>query len=251
MTIDFHLHVKLSKKSSFSIENFNNIIEEAKENGMTAITITEHFNTLNFHEVYDTLEKTYSYKNDYFEVNGIKAFTGMEVDIAENGHVLVIGNLKKVREIRKILSSHETSDCFIALETLLKLCSENSMLVIGSHPFRKDHPLYKVQDELLCKFDAFDLNGKDLFTYGIEEMKEKVMNMGNQYTVPVVTGSDTHQYLQLGCVMTEFEKDCTTVKEIKEEIAKGKYKIVISPCLKTKVKAATIIKKLLKEKLKV
>lgn len=251
MTIDFHLHVKLSKKATFSMENFKNIIEEAKENNLTAIAITEHFNTLNFNDVYDTLEKTYTYKKDYFDVDGLKVFTGMEVDIAENAHVLVIGNLKNVREVRKFLSNHENKDCFVALKTLLVICEENSMLVIGSHPFRDDHPLYKVKDELLDKFDAFDLNGKDLFTYGIEEMKKKVMDMGKKYKVPIVTGSDTHQYLQVGCVMTEFEKDCDTIIEMKDEISSRRYKIIISSCLKTKVKAATIIKKLLKEKINV
>lgn len=246
MKIDFHSHVKLSKKTDFDIENFKELIKEAKEEGLTAITITEHFNTSNFPAVYNTLDEYYEYKHDYYDVDGFKAFTGMEVDIAENGHVLVIGNLKEIRKMREELNDYDTKESFISLEKLFELGRVYDMLIIGSHPFREDHPLYKAAPELLGKFDAFDLNGKDLYEYGIEEMTNKVKELGKKYKVPIVTGSDTHQYLQIGSVMTIFEKECNTVKEIKNEINSGNYELFISQNLRLKIKAATMIKSLLK-----
>ncbi|EKQ58051.1 MULTISPECIES: PHP-associated domain-containing protein [unclassified Clostridium] len=249
MKIDFHSHVKLSKKTNFSIDNFRELIKEAKEEGLTAITITEHFNTLNFPEVYDTLDKNYEYKDDYYDIDGFKAFTGMEVDVKENGHVLIIGNLRNIREVREYLNDYDSKESFISLKKLFGLCETYDMLIIGSHPFREDHPLYKAEPELLSRFNAFDLNGKDLFTYGIEEMSKKVKELGEEYNVPIVTGSDTHQYLQIGSVMTAFEKECNTVKEIKDEIKCGRYEISVSPHLNIKIKAATIIKSILKKQL--
>lgn len=251
MKIDFHSHVKLSKKTNFSLDYFKDIVKEAKGEGLTALAVTEHFNTLNFDAVYDTLDVNYEYKNDYYEADGLKIFTGMEVDVAENGHVLVIGNLKNVKKIRKQLAGHEVQKNFIGLQNLFELCSPFNMLVIGGHPFREEHPLYKASPDLLKKFDAFDMNGKDLFEYGIEEMKAKVLKLGQEYNIPIVTGSDSHQYLQLGCVASVFKKECDTIEEIKREIAAGNYEIYISDCLITKVKAATMIKKLLKKELEV
>lgn len=251
MKIDFHSHVKLSKKTDFDIENFKELINEAKAEGLTAITITEHFNTSNFPAVYNTLDEYYEYKHDYYDIDGFKAFTGMEVDIAENGHVLVIGNLKEIRKIREELNDYDTKGSFISLEKLFELGRAYDMLIIGSHPFREDHPLYKASPESLSKFDAFDLNGKDLYEYGIEEMTNKVKELGKKYNVSIVTGSDTHQYLQIGSVMTIFEKECNTVKEIKNEIKSGSYELFISQNLRLKIKAATMIKSLLKKQLEV
>ena len=247
MKIDFHSHIKLSKKTEFDIENFKEVIKEAQEEGLTAITITEHFNTANFPAVYNTLDEYYEYKHDYYDIDGFKAFTGMEVDVAETGHVLVIGNLKNVRKIRKDLNNYETKENFIPLGKLFELCKVYDMLIIGSHPFREDHPLYKAAPELLGKFNAFDLNGKDLYVYGIDEMTKKVKELGKEYNVPIVTGSDTHQYLQIGSVMTIFETECNTVKEIKNEISLGRYELFISQNLRIKIKAATMIKNILKK----
>jgi PHP family Zn ribbon phosphoesterase len=249
MKIDFHSHVKLSKKTAFDIDNFKELIKEAREEGLTAIAITEHFNTSNFPVVYDTLDQYYEYTNDYYNVDGFKAFTGMEVDVAEEAHILVIGNLKDIRILREALNGYDTKGNFIALEKLFELCRPYDMLIIGSHPFREDHPLYKAAPELLNKFHGFDLNGKDLYVYGIEEMTSMVKALGEKHKVPVVAGSDTHQYLQIGSVMTVFEKECNTVKEIKEEIAAERYSLFISPNLRIKIKAATMIKSLLKKQL--
>jgi hypothetical protein len=44
--------------------------------------------------------------------------------------------------------------------------------------------------------------------------------------------------------MTIFEKECNTVKEIKNEIYSGKYELFISQNLRIKIKAATMIKSL-------
>lgn len=248
MKIDFHSHVKLAKNSDFSMDNFRDIIKEAKEQGLTALTITEHFNTSNFLMIYDTLDEYYEYKSDYYDVEGLKIFTGMEVNIPGNYHILLIGNIVNIRKIRQGLNGYEEKDAFISLDKLFELCDSSDILIILAHPFRHD-TLCTIKPELLERFNAFDLNGKDLFEYGIKEMTAKVMNLGERYDIPVITGSDSHQYLQLGSLMTIFDKECETISEIKNEIKAGRYEIFISPCLNIKVKAARIIKNFLKPQL--
>ncbi|MDQ8737518.1 hypothetical protein [Paenibacillus sp. LHD-38] len=56
MNIDLHTHGKLSKKTHFSLEYFLSMVREAKENGLQAVALTEHFNTLNFTDMMDQLD---------------------------------------------------------------------------------------------------------------------------------------------------------------------------------------------------
>ena len=66
MIIDFHSHVKISKKSNFMPDYFREMIVEAKQNGLTALVLTEHFNTIRFFDIYSFLDKHYSYVDGYY-----------------------------------------------------------------------------------------------------------------------------------------------------------------------------------------
>ena len=174
MKIDFHTHGKLSKKVTFSLEYFKEMVDAAKENGLDAIALTEHFNTHQFMDVYDTLDKEFPYIYDYYDVNGVKVFPGMEVDIQEKGHILFIGSRINIRALRQKLNAYTEKNHFISFGTLLEEASEFEFLKIGAHPFRDSTPLHHLERELLMKLDAFDLNGKDLYKQGIRENSEKV-----------------------------------------------------------------------------
>jgi PHP family Zn ribbon phosphoesterase len=171
----------------------------------------------------------------------------MEVDIAEGGHILVSGPKDKLLEIRHSLEEHVAPDRFIGLRELFELCEPRGMMVIGGHPYRKSNHLYHIDKSLLRKFDAFDLNGKDLHEIGIQENIAKVLTLGVELDVPVVAGSDAHQLFQVGCVFNEFPGDYETVAELKTAIRERAHKRVLSPSLHLQVRAANLVKKLLKK----
>ena len=58
---------------------------------------------------------------------------------------------------------------------------------------------------MLKQLDAFDLNGKDLHTRGIEENINDVNAFAEALDKPVVGGSDTHHFKQYGAVYTVLE----------------------------------------------
>ncbi|OZB94291.1 PHP-associated domain-containing protein [Paenibacillus sp. XY044] len=251
MNIDFHFHVKLSKKTDFSMDHFNEMLDEAIDQGLQAITLTEHFNTRRFAEVYGTLDRMLPCNNHYYDRDGFKIFTGMEVDVAEGGHILVSGPKDSLLEIRDLLEPHTAAGSFIGLAELFELCEPRGMMVIGGHPFRESNHLCHVDRELLRRFDAFDLNGKDLHEIGIQENIALVLPLGAELGVPVVAGSDAHQMFQVGCVYNALPGDYETVAELKEAIRAGACKRVISPSLHLQVRAAGAVKKLLKKKVEV
>ncbi len=248
MIIDFHTHGKLAKRVDFDLEFFKEVIANAKESGLTALALTEHFNTKNFYEIYETLDEHFEYKHDYYDVNGFKVFTGMEVDAKEIGHLLFLANKESILEIRNQLSDHTTEETFLPITELLNLADKYGVLKIGAHPLRESTPLHQHPEEVLRRFDAFDLNGKDMHVHGVEAMKFAVHEFADMCDVPVVCGSDSHHPIHIGVVKNKLP-ECETVEDIKQAIRTRSFTSEISPVLHTRIQAATIVKKKMKEEL--
>ncbi|MGF7047934.1 putative metal-dependent phosphoesterase TrpH [Paenibacillus sp. DS2015] len=246
MKIDLHSHIKLTKKTTFSIEYFQESIQEAISNGLNAIAMTEHFNTYHFHDIYDSLDRNYTYTEDYYDVDGFKVFPGMEIDVKFGGHILVIGTRGAILELRSRLEPHIEADEFIAFEQLLDWCDELSLLRIGAHPYRESNSLTQHDPALLRRLDGFDLNAKDLFSYG-PTMRDTVQALAHSTGIPMVAGSDTHHPLQFGSIINELDGEYNKVSELSTCLKQGRYHIIVSPCLEEKVKGANLIKKLLKQ----
>src|SRR5699024_3204880 len=98
---------------------------------------------------------------------------------------------------------------------------------------------------VLKQFDAYDLNGKDLFTDGID-MEKRVHTFADEYKIPVVGGSDTHQQLQYGSIINIF-LECDSIDELRKAIQQSYYDIKISSYLEMKVNAENQVKKLIKK----
>lgn len=246
MHIDFHTHANLSKKITVSLEEFKEKMREAKASGLTALAITEHFNSANIIELYETLQEEFPYEEEYYQIEGMKVFCGLEVDVKENGHFLVIGAREDILTIAQLLLPFQNEENFIPVRDLITLLSEFNVLKIGAHPLRESTPWNHHDPSVLKQFDAYDLNGKDLYTYGLE-IEERVHAFANEYQIPVVGGSDTHQHLQYGAIINVFP-ECDSIDEIRQTIRQGNYETKISPSLEVKVKAARQVKKKLKEK---
>lgn len=247
MNIDMHTHVKISKKSEFMPAYFQEMVEEAKRAGLDAIALTEHFNTDNFLDVYHYLDAHYSYKDDYYDVEGLKIFPGMEVDVKEIGHILIICRRESIFHIFQRLMPHVEKNHFIPFADLMDLAESFETIVIGGHPFRSSTPLTQHDPHQLKRLDAFDLNGKDLHSIGIEKNQKYVYGFAEQLGLPVVAGSDTHQFLQYGAVMNIVDTDCSTIAELKKVLKNNAYTIEIAQDLHLRVRAASLTKKLMKE----
>lgn len=247
MKIDLHCHIKLSKKTDFQIEYFNQAIREASLAGLDAIAMTEHFNTSNFYEVYDQLDAAYPYRENYYDVNGFKVFPGMEIDVDQKGHILVIGTRNKILDLRHRLEPFTEKDAFVPFEQLLDWCDELDLLRIGAHPHRESNPLTQHELSLLSRLDAFDINGKDVGTYG-SAMIDQVKKLANEVGIPVIVGSDTHHPLQFGCVYNQLDAHYNSYEQIRSCIKENRHEFVISQSLPLHIKAATLVKKLLKER---
>ncbi len=250
MWIDFHVHGKLTKSVDFDLEYFNKVIDCAKDTGLDSFVLSEHFNTKDYYTMYRKLEENFEYINDYYLIDGFKVFMGMEVDVENGGHVVLVSNRTNILNIRKRLDNYTNKGEFIPFKDLLDLADEYNCIKIGAHPYRGEHPLAENQEiDQLKRLDALDLNAKDVFTKGYQETHSELEALSNKLGNNIVTGSDSHYPTQLGSVKTNLGKDCETIEDIRACIKSGNYEIEISDVLDIKVYSASTTKKHLKAQL--
>ncbi len=247
MKIDFHTHGKLAKKLPFSPEYTDWLFGEAKKAGLDALCLTEHFNTLGFQEVYRYIAGRCEREGDSLvTAEGFRIFPGMEVDIAEGGHTLVIGPLECILEMNRRLEPHKEAEKFLSFEKWSKMVEEYPVLFGAGHPYRAGGHIPELPRELLERFQFLDMNGKDL-ARDPEGTWEKMRRLSRQLSRPLVAGSDTHQSFQYGCVCNVFEETVDRVEELYRQILEKKYRISQSEILKFQVETAGILKRSLKE----
>lgn len=247
MYIDFHTHGKLAKKLPFSTIYTDWLFHEAKEAGLDALCLTEHFNTLQFDELYGYIMERCEREGDTFVTDcGLRIFAGMETDIAEGGHILSIGKPEEILELNKRLEPHKEKGEFLCFENLMKLFGEYSIIIGGGHPFREGSHIPQISDEQLAALDFLDLNGKDIAA-DRKGTEEKTYALAKRLGIPVVSGSDTHQAVQYGCIRTKFEQTICRIEELHKEMEAGRYRIEISDYASFQVKTAGMLKKALKE----
>lgn len=244
MWIDFHTHTKMSKKIDFSIDYFMKMVRSAQKNGLDALALTEHFNTKRYEDIYSTLNKHFIYHHDYYDVNGFKVFPGMEVDIKEKGHILLIGNRDDIQTIHNGFVGKIEKSKFPTFEEVLGTAEQFNVLKIGAHPTRISTPLTHLSNEKLQRFDAFDLNGKDVAKQ--KDTIVRLQQLGQQLGKPVVCGSDSHLPVQFGCVKNQLYKDCDTIDDLRQCLIERQYEIRVSNYAALKVFAARFVKRTLK-----
>ncbi len=247
MKLDFHTHGKLAKRLPFSTEYTDWLFEEAKRAGLDALCLTEHFNTLQFEEVYGYLiEKSRREGDTLVLENGLRIFPGMETDIAEGGHILTLGSAETILELNQRLAPHKIPGKFLPFKELMDLFREYDVYVGAAHPFREGGHIPELPEDQLGRLDFIDLNGKDV-AEDLEGTKIRTYEMGNKITKPVIGGSDTHQAVQYGCIYTDFDEEVVTFQELYRKMITGAYYIVISPMASFQVRTAGILKRALKE----
>lgn len=242
MTIDFHVHGKITSKFDFDEESFLQTIKEAKNNGLDSVVITEHCGCYRFEAGFEFLNNNFNKINDYYDVNGLKVFYGMEVTTKQDLDILFIGTTENVFDLRNKIIAVLNDDKYIDIEVLFDLDIPRELLIILAHPYRHYDELPHLSPLITSRLDAIELNSKDIYRQGIDTMKDKITKLSKTLNLPITAGSDTHYYMQVSTARNVFEKDCNSVFEIKEEIGLRNYEILFSDDLSERVNKAITAK---------
>ena len=128
----------------------------------------------------------------------------------------------------------------------MELFGQYPVLVGCGHPFRTPGHVPELPEKQLGRLKFLDLNGKDL-ALDRERTEQKTYALGAQLRKPVVSGSDTHQAVQYGCIATCFEGTFDTVEEMHQEMLAGRYEIQLVDSAAFQVRTACLLKRSLKE----
>lgn len=246
MDIDFHTHGKLAKYLAFSPDYTDWLFNEAREAGLDALCLTEHFNTQGFHDVYADIADRFPCVGDAYDVGGLLVFPGMEIDVAEGGHTLALGPMGQILELNRELEPHKQRGSFLPFDELVGRVRAHGLRFGAGHPFRAPGHLPELSEPQLANFDFLDLNGKDL-ARDRERTERLTYALAGRLGIPVISGSDTHQAFQYGCVVTRLARRATTYDEVFEQVAAGEYQIVLAQDAAFRVKTAGYLKRALKE----
>ena len=164
--------------------------------------------------------------------------------MAEGGHILSIGPLEAILELNRRLEPNKEKGSFLPFQRLMDLFEEFPV-VVGLRPSRPGH-VPELPEEQLRRLRFLDLNGKDL-ALDRERTERLTYALGKKLSIPVVSGSDTHQAVQYGCVTTVFERNCDTIPELYEEMQAGRYAIHLADTATFQVRTACLLKRSLKE----
>ena len=244
MVIDFHYHTLLWKKSPFYMDFFLKTIASIKRQKIDAVAITDHYNAKNFEDIYSSLDENYSYNGEYYDVDGIKIFPGVELSIHEHGHIIAIGKKEDVLEIRRCLYSPGLMKRKPSLMRVVDEIDKRGMLGIWAHPIRRGDPLNRVDINIAKRLRFMDFNGKDL------KKAKEMRSFEAQTGLIAVSGSDTHHPFQAGVVKTILNDECNTLREIVECISNRRFAIKVHPFGRIKCEMARRLKRRWKRKLR-
>ena len=247
MIIDFHTHGKLAKYLEFSPAYTDWLFAAAKGAGLDAICLTEHFNTQGFRQVYADISSRYPQVGDAFDVNGLLVFPGMEVDIAESGHTLVLGPMEDILHFNAALEPHKAKGSFLPFDELADEVARRGLHFGAAHPFREPGRIPTLSDEQVARFEFVDLNGKDLAHDRTRTVEQTYAFAARAGGLPVVSGSDTHQAFQYRCVATRMARRCTTFDELFAQVHARDFEIELADDLEFRVLTAATLKRALKE----
>lgn len=69
-------------------------------------------------------------------MNGLLVFPGMEVDVAESGHTLVLGTMEEILDFNRALEPHKAKGSFLPLAELAEEVRRRRLFFGAAHPFR-------------------------------------------------------------------------------------------------------------------
>lgn len=185
-----HIH---SSFSPCSVINIPQLLQRARDLGLSGICITDHDTT----DSKSIIEKR-------VDSSGICVIVGIEYTTTK-GDFLVFGPIEHIPR-------------GMDAENLLRWINKVGGIAIPAHPFREDRP---VDLNILRSFKVIEgLNGRNK-QYENELCKKWLKRRGNG--MKEIGGSDAHTIEEVGRIVTVFKKNIYSTEDLIEELQYGHY----------------------------
>lgn len=238
---DLHVHTKLSKSEPFSLKRILGLVRQGRKIGLDGFAVTEHFHSLNFWDIYTTLEKAFPKRHGLLEpAPGFFLVPGAEVTLQEQADVVVIGAVEDLRQLDSRFNPGLAQGYHPSFEELVGTAGDLRLVLIGAHMFRPQKSLARLGESYLLRLSALEANGRD-FAY-----TEKLLKQAAILDLPVVGGSDAHHSWQLGVRATLVPLEEVSLAGLQEAIRQHQTGIAGLPAASWRVNCAAWYKKVVK-----
>jgi hypothetical protein len=165
----------------------------------------------------------------------------MEVNVREGPHVVVLGEREAILAYHARFRHNMTPETYCFAHEVFDRQEGLRLLTILAHPFRPGREMARIDARLYSCFDALELNARDLVLVG-KEIAARTEHVAWVCGLPMVAGSDTHHYHQLGTVYNRFDSAFGSVIELEDRIDRGEYTIHVDDQIDARVKRARTAK---------
>ena len=206
MLIDLHTHSFPSSDDSFMSPD--ELVEQAKGQGLDGICVTEHDYFWDPAALLDL-----SRRHDFLVLPGCEVNT-------DGGHVLVFGLAKYVFGMHKI-------------DRLRELVDDSGGVMIAAHPYRRRYLRDRAGDPDAYRSMVEDAYSDRFFSFcdGIEALNGRATDKENEFSIDVggrlgfrMTGaSDSHRSAHLGTVATRFYDKITCLDDLIDAVKAGRF----------------------------
>lgn len=219
MTIraDLHVHAKVCKSAAFDHGQFQATVEQARRVGLGGFALTEHIDAPGYWEILFDLRRIYPYRDGRLDVgDGFSVLTGAELTVAEGADVILIGEIAGLEAFDRSFGAMPSRRYCPPLAEIFGPARDAGLIMIAAHPTRSSKNMVDAARELLGRFDAIEVNGKDAALSGAEQ---PIRDLAGRFDMPVVGGSDAHVWPQVGVVSTVLELAELTQEGLRRSLA--------------------------------
>jgi len=238
--IDTHTHPKMSKHFAFNPDSVVRMVRMARRIGLDGLALTEHFHGRDFWSIYKNLFRMYRSERGVFWADDLAVIPGAEINIREGAHVIVLAEVAELSRLDRAFPGKLSDGYEPGLREFLDVTDDFDLARIGAHMFRPTKELGKFSAADLRRLHALEVNGKD---FGSEVM---LLVQARALGLPIVAGSDAHQWLQLGVRHSLVHTDEITVHAVIKAIKEGLTGYGAGAYTPLRVKAAKSLKTITK-----
>lgn len=243
MRIDTHTHVLLTKTSSFEWEDIILHFEVARAHELDVVCLTEHLDAKEFDRLYSGIfiENRLGAKvidDGIIQLsNGLIVASGTEVPLKGGGEVGLCTTMN-------LLNSLEKQNGYYDLGSLLSYLNniDAPYSLIGNHlcnPKKWIKDIEKYKDSI----DAIEILSK------YKHLKNEYKNLSKLLNKPLVSGSDSHTWVQFGLSYTDVEIEKFSILDFKKAIRNRDFKVYMDENTEKMIKVSELFRENLKSKI--
>jgi hypothetical protein len=244
--IDLHVHSKVSKSIPFEMRYFDSTVERAKQVGLGGFALTEHLHSRDYWHSMRRLAERFDYRDGMLQVSpGFNVLTGAELTVGEVADVILIGSLEALQKFDNSFERRPSDGFHPPVDKIFGPAKLAGLFVIGAHAMRPGKRLCDVGKEQLSRFDALEINGKDVANGD----HTAIPALADELGLPTVGSSDAHLWSQVGVQRTVAPISELTQDSVRECVLGFRTHTETSPNIRAIVRTSKAHKTIFKTRL--